>query len=120
MAFALVQTIVSLVGSIEDIKKMFAQIHYCSEAKREYIIVFSSEEEFNRAWSSGFDVSESRKWLVGESKKAEFVRKQLVSMISRKFKIDELVAESYLAVADWDPIKAIEQYRNIISKIDAV
>lgn len=97
-----------IVQSKEEVVGQLTQIYFSSEAKREYILVFPPDYVIED--STGFDLPPSKQWLKGNSSAAERVRKQLVVMMSRKFKIDQLVAEAYLAVAEWDPFQAMEQY----------
>lgn len=38
------------------------------------------------------------------------VKRHLILLLCRKFKIDEVVSEAYLTMSDWNPVQAIEQY----------
>ena len=88
------------------------RIYYSPEAKREYMLLYPPDHVFEDEDAPAESASASRSWLGSStSPKAERVRRQLVLMLTRKFKIQELVAEAYLAVADWDPLRAIDQYR---------
>ena len=80
------------------------------------MLLYPPDHVFEDEDASADAASASRSWLGGStSPKAERVRRQLVLMLTRRFKIQALVAEAYLAVADWDPLRAIDQYREFPS-----
>ena len=102
------------VKSGDDIRGQLGQVHYSVEGKREYILVYPPDHVFEEAEGIPADASRQQ-WIMSDSHGAERVRKQLIHLVCRSLKIDPLVAEAYLAVADWNPAQAIQQYGTPLS-----
>eukprot|EP00210_Caulerpa_lentillifera_P008225 g7853.t1 len=106
------------VDSKSKIQSQSIKIVYSNEAKKEYLLVCPPKSE-NLSETEMVESSEGNESsnLKSESDTSssyphmDRVRKQLVIMMCRMFKIEDLVAEAYLSIANWDPHKAILQYR---------
>jgi len=104
----------SLVDCKSKIQSQLIKITYSQEAKREYLLVYPPDQGLPSEADLAELNQEKNKALEFEQEQSpnfERVRRQLVIMMSRMFKIEHLVAEAYLSLADWDPHKAILQYK---------